>query len=217
MTVISSYFFSPVEMMRILLYSVWYKTLICKKISAIQQEPSMKRSVIGIVFEEDTKNILLIKRRDVPVWVLPGGGVEYDEKPEDAVIREVFEETGIQTIVIRKIGEYTPLNKLAHFTEVFECRKIGGNLAISDESLSVAYWPSENLPSTFFFLHQDWLEDAFLPITGVICKDIHQITYANLCRYFCRHPLHVLRFMCSRLGFPLNSKGSTTTPKSEME
>ncbi len=29
-------------------------------------------------------------------WTLPGGGIEFGEHPEDAVIREVFEETGLK-------------------------------------------------------------------------------------------------------------------------
>lgn len=29
-----------------------------------------------------------------PVWTLPGGGIVFDEQPENACVREVFEETG---------------------------------------------------------------------------------------------------------------------------
>lgn len=32
-------------------------------------------------------------------WTLPGGGVEFDESLEDAVVREVFEETGYRVTV----------------------------------------------------------------------------------------------------------------------
>ena len=40
--------------------------------------------------------MLAIKRADNGEWVLPGGIVELDEDPREAVRREVLEETGVQ-------------------------------------------------------------------------------------------------------------------------
>jgi 8-oxo-dGTP diphosphatase len=37
--------------------------------------------------------------RGEPCWTLPGGGVEYDESVEEAVIREVLEETGHRVVL----------------------------------------------------------------------------------------------------------------------
>jgi 8-oxo-dGTP diphosphatase len=34
-----------------------------------------------------------------PCWTLPGGGVEYDESVEQAVLREVLEETGYRVVL----------------------------------------------------------------------------------------------------------------------
>ena len=54
--------------------------------------------------------IILIKRKNNPfknLWALPGGYVEYNEKTEDAVIREIFEETGILTKIKNLIGVYS--------------------------------------------------------------------------------------------------------------
>ena len=59
---------------------------------------SPKLTVDGVILEDG--KILLIKRKNKPFegkWALPGGFVNYGEKTEDAVIREIFEEVGLKT------------------------------------------------------------------------------------------------------------------------
>jgi 8-oxo-dGTP diphosphatase len=47
------------------------------------------------------------------VWTLPGGGVDHGESPQDAVLREVREETGLDATVVDLVGVHDE-----HFTGV---------------------------------------------------------------------------------------------------
>lgn len=60
----------------------------------------------AIVVEED--RILLVKTHQVnrDDYELPGGGIEEGETPEEAAIRELFEETGINGEIIRLASKY---------------------------------------------------------------------------------------------------------------
>jgi ADP-ribose pyrophosphatase YjhB (NUDIX family) len=61
------------------------------------------------IIEFPINKILLIKRGTVVFrgyWALPGGKVEAEETVEEAIVREVKEETGLKVEIIRKIGEY---------------------------------------------------------------------------------------------------------------
>ncbi len=69
----------------------------------------MKQAVYGILFTQDRKQILLVKRRDLPVWVLPGGGLDEGEDPKEGAIREVEEETGLKVEIVKQIAEYHPV------------------------------------------------------------------------------------------------------------
>lgn len=48
----------------------------------------------GVVFRPNGK-VLLLRKEDEGRWCLPKGGVEEGEKPEEAALREIREETGL--------------------------------------------------------------------------------------------------------------------------
>lgn len=158
-----------------------------------------KDAAIGIIFNEDRSQVLLTKRKDVPVWVLPGGGIEDGENSEDAILREVYEETGLKVKIIRKSAEYTPINKLARFTEIFECSPTEGQLQQGPETEAIQFFELNNLPKNFFFLHEEWLQDCLKNPSTLIRKPLTQITYLNLAKYFLQHPFWVLRFLFTLL------------------
>jgi ribosomal-protein-alanine N-acetyltransferase len=55
----------------------------------------------GFVFNGENK-ILMIKHKKYGAWLPPGGHMEKDEIPDEAVLREIFEETGVRAKLISK-------------------------------------------------------------------------------------------------------------------
>lgn len=78
------------------------------------------------------------------------------ESPAQAVIREVYEETGLFVRPVRLIatfgGEsfrltYPDGNEVEYVATVFECKVVGGTLeAIDGESKQLAYFPKQDRP-----------------------------------------------------------------------
>lgn len=163
-------------------------------------------AVIGIIFKDNKKQVLAIKRRDVPVWVFPGGGINFEEQPEEAVIREILEETGLHVTIQKKVAEYTPINQLSLHTYLFECSIGSGQLTTGPETKEIAFFSIDQLPKPFFLLHEAWLKDALQNAPELIKKQISQVTYISVFFYFFKHPLLLSRLILSRLGFPINSQ-----------
>ncbi|MCB1084530.1 MAG: NUDIX domain-containing protein [Chlamydiia bacterium] len=162
-----------------------------------------EESVNGIIFSKDRKEILLIKRRDVPVWVLPGGGIDPGESPEEAATREMKEETGFEVKLVRKIAEYTPLCQLARFTYLYEFEITTGSPTLTSETQGIAFFPLNSLPP-LPPPYPDWIADATLNSYKTLEKQITSVTYLALLRHLMRHPILVCRFLLARLGLHIN-------------
>jgi len=115
---------------------------------------SPKLTVDGIIIKDG--KILLVKRKNDPFkgkWALPGGFVEYGEKMEDAVVREVLEETGLKTTVDKTIGVYSDPNRdpRGHtITVVYRLDIKGGELKSGDDASDAKFFDVNQLPELSF-------------------------------------------------------------------
>lgn len=57
------------------------------------------------VIDRSRKSVLLVKHKKFNKWVQPGGHIEEKETPEEAALREVYEETGLR---VKLLGERFP-------------------------------------------------------------------------------------------------------------
>jgi ADP-ribose pyrophosphatase YjhB (NUDIX family) len=111
-------------------------------------------SVTGVIRDEKDR-ILLVKHSGARSWVAPGGSIEPDESPADAVVREVHEETGIVVEPVRILGVYGGPDFQVHYENgdrtsyvmtVFECQYCAGQLQPDGvETLECGYFSKDEL------------------------------------------------------------------------
>ena len=109
-----------------------------------------KVDVRGGVFKGD--NVLLVRERSDGKWTLPGGWVDVNDAPSEAVAREIFEESGYRAKAI-KLTALVDKNRHPHPPSVhhiyklfFLCELTGGTATISNETDGVDFFPVRSLP-----------------------------------------------------------------------
>ncbi len=168
-----------------------------------EEKTKPEEAVYGIIFNEARTEVLLIKRRDIPVWVVPGGGLEPDETPEEGAVREVLEETGYQTSIVRKVADYLPVNKMTKLSHFFECRVIGGSILTSGESKEVRFFSLNALPP-LPPPYEGWIRDAAANHPTVLRKKIEGVSYSVFFKLLFQHPILVGRYLLTKLGIHIN-------------
>ncbi len=130
----------------------------------------LRRTAACALIFDAAGRLLLHRRTDNGRWALPGGAIEIGETADQAVVREVQEETGYQVEVIRLVGVYSDPrhttirypdgNINAYVAIAFECRITGGAPSLSDETSAVDWFDPAALPDTFNPGHLPRLQDA---------------------------------------------------------
>lgn len=115
-------------------------------------------SVTGVV-RDVAGRVLLVQQRDDQRWSTPGGAIEPDETPADAVVREVWEETGLLVAPVRVLGvhagpdfvvRYPNGDETQYASTIFSCVVRSGALqADGAETVAARFWTEDearNLP-----------------------------------------------------------------------
>jgi len=130
-----------------------------------------ERPLIGVgAIILDGERLLLVRRGSPPHegdWSLPGGLLEAGERLEEAVRREVREETGLEVEVLSLAGVFERIvrdsegNLEYHYVLLdYFCRLRGGSLRCGSDAAAAAWVQREELasysltPGTFEFLQQ---------------------------------------------------------------
>jgi 8-oxo-dGTP diphosphatase len=124
--------------------------------------------VYALIFDDE--RVLLAHRRDIDWWNLPGGGMEIGETVEEAMRREVKEETGLEVQVERLVGVYSKPQK-QEVVLTFRCQVIGGELQATEESRACRYFLPDALPRNTLPKHRERIEDALLNQDIAVLRD----------------------------------------------
>lgn len=126
---------------------------------------------VGAVIHDRQGRLLLQEKTSGEAWSLPAGGIELGESPQEAIAREVMEETGYAIRIHGILGvfggrsfRYTYPNgdQVEYVATLFQCRIIGGDGIPRDaETKSTRYFEKHEMPELALPYPYDDLFRAF--------------------------------------------------------
>lgn len=107
-----------------------------------------RAAVIAVTFRGN--EVVLVRRRNEPqqgAWGYPGGSIEPGESIHDAVLRELWEETGTRAQVLSlvdvvEVREFDSAGRHHHFVLIaMLCRYVDGELRPGDDAVDCRWVP----------------------------------------------------------------------------
>ena len=133
--------------------------------------PAVTAECIVFNQEDGTISVLLIKRKNEPYkdcWAFPGGFVNIDESAENAAIRELKEETGLEVSRVEQLKAYSnpdrdPRERVITIAFIAESKI--KDVKGGDDAKEARWFDISNLPPLAFD-HEQILNDAIERLRG---------------------------------------------------
>jgi 8-oxo-dGTP diphosphatase len=126
------------------------------------------QAAAGVIFDDDGRVLLVKENYGRRRYGFPGGAVEPGEAPEDAVVRELNEETTLDATVDHLVGLYRLENGFS--VHLFRCLIIAGTAAVpdTDEIAEVGWYEPDAVPAPVTNVLHHALPDALAGRRGVV-------------------------------------------------
>jgi 8-oxo-dGTP diphosphatase len=148
-----------------------------------REYPDAPIAGVGAIIVRDDpsgpKQVLLIRRGQEPLkgeWSLPGGAVELGETLEQAICREVLEETGLVVETVDIVQAFDRISRdeegrvQYHYVLIdFLCRIVGGSLACATDAIDGRWATADEL-------------DGLTPLTIEVIRKALKMASWELCR-----------------------------------
>lgn len=140
----------------------------CGKAYSSYRNPTPTTDVV--IYAPD-RGVVVIRRANEPVgFALPGGFIEEGECAEDAAVREMREETGLDVELTGLLGVYSRPDRDPRqhtLTVAFAGRaRNPETLRAGDDAAQAAYYPLDALPRPLVFDHARILDDFRAVLAG---------------------------------------------------
>lgn len=86
--------------------------------------PAPTGGAAAVILDEAGRVLVVKENYDRRRWTLPGGAIEGGETPEEAVVRETLEETGVAVAIDHLVGVYTLENGFTVYA--YRCTIVAG-------------------------------------------------------------------------------------------
>jgi ADP-ribose pyrophosphatase YjhB (NUDIX family) len=116
---------------------------------ALIVRPKFLMAVSALVFDQQGSVLLFKHTYRKLAWGIPAGGLEHREQPQDAILREFFEETSM-TIEVQRLLLAESSRYFHHVSLVYLCKIVAGEFKESHEISEIQYFDVNNLPPMLF-------------------------------------------------------------------
>jgi 8-oxo-dGTP diphosphatase len=144
---------------------LWMHTLAARTV-----RPKFRVAVAAMIFN-DQGQILLFKHTYRKFeWGIPAGGLEHGEQPEKAIVREFYEETGMQ-IEVQRLLLAQSAKADHHVSLIYLCKIVSGTFRESPEISEMKYFDVNELPSML---------SAEKSLIRVVTKSLYEQDFVSL-------------------------------------